>query len=200
MTTLSIRVLLGQGLVAILLGFSFALNEAPVLHEERNVVSRHTTTRQRLDGDTILPMRIGLKSNSKALSNAEAWLMNVSDPDSKHYGRFWSQEKVIESFKPASQTLDAVTNWLAAHGITRFTHSDNRLWYAFDVSARHAEQMLQTKYNQHFNEDGTVEASCKSYYLPEHLRSHIDYITPGVRGTDITDRVKATPSGRTGEC
>lgn len=67
--------------------------------------------------------------------------MDVSDPDSPNYGRHWSQDEVIEAFKPSGETIRNVTSWLHSHGIFEFTHSDNKMWFAFDTSVGKAESM-----------------------------------------------------------
>lgn len=33
------------------------------------------------------------------------------------------------------------------------------------------------------------EVSCEQYFLPDYLHEHIHYITPGVKGSDVTTRV-----------
>ena len=159
-----------------------------IVHEKRDVPFRNPINRQRIDANTILPMRIGLKSNAESLANAENWLMAISDPDSPQYGRYWSQKDVIEAFKPSEETIEAVTQWLLNNSVTEFTHSDNKMWFAFDMFAKQAESMLQTVFFTHERPNGRIEASCDQYFLPEYLQPHIDYITPGLKGSDITAR------------
>lgn len=60
--------------------------------------------------------------------------------------------------------------------------------------------MLQTEYYEHQHEDGGFEALCDLYHLPEHVRSHIDYSTPAVKGSDVTGRIKRSgPHSRSSE-
>ena len=75
------------------------------LHEKREVPLSHFDERQRISRDVLLPMRIGLKQNENSIANAESWLMSVSDPDSKSYGRFWAQTDIVEAFGPATSLL-----------------------------------------------------------------------------------------------
>lgn len=110
-----------------------------ILHEKRN--ESPPSNRQRVASDTLLPMRIGLRENEHARMNAEKWLMEVSSPDSPLFGQHWSQEQVIRTFQPSDETIANVTAWLNSHGIHRFTHSDNKLWFAFDLHASKAEEM-----------------------------------------------------------
>ena len=181
----------------LLVSVSSALAPGYVLHEERQTPFTSTIERRRLDPNVPIPVRIGLKQNEESMANAEAWLMSVSDPDSKDYGRFWTQDEVIELFKPTDDTLKTVTDWLSSNGVEEFTHSDNKLFFAFDAPTSQVERMLQTKVYAHSRSDSpAVLAACDQYYLPDYLRQHIDYITPGVRESDITDRVQSEILGR----
>lgn len=166
----------------------FASSLPHVIHEKREEPLENASDRQRIEADALLPMRIGLRQNSHALSRAEEWLMAISDPSSPAYGRHWSQEDVIKAFEPADETLRAVTEWLAGHGIEHFTHTENRQWLAFDLPAHQAEKFLQTRYFEHRNSKGRFEVSCDEYSLPPALREHVDFVMPGVVSRDITGR------------
>ena len=165
---------------------SFALSH--IIHERRTEPLHNVVDRKRVEPDTFLPMRIGLRHNEKALSESEAWLMDVADPKSPNFGRHWSQKDVIEAFRPSDESLRAVTDWLGEHGITKFAHSDNRQWLAFDLPASKAEELLQTEFYEHQNSKGRFEVSCDEYSLPHSLQAHVDFVKPGVVSRDITGR------------
>lgn len=154
-----------SGVVAILALLLSLSSESLIVHEKRNLPfhPEHALERRRAESDALLPMRIGLKQNRYAMKNAEAWLMSVSQPDSPQYGQHWSQEEVIDAFKPSEDTLQNVTEWLHSYGITDFTHTDNKLWFAFDASVAKMESMLQTEYQEHMRRDGGFEVSCDHY-------------------------------------
>ncbi|KAI0975145.1 protease s8 tripeptidyl peptidase [Xylaria arbuscula] len=159
-----------------------------VLHEKRE--RRHPRLTKRAPEDSILPMRIGLKHNADAVAKAEEWLMDVSHPSSPNFGKHWSQDKVIDTFRPTDASVEAVTGWLVDSGIakTRITHSDNKVWLAFDATVKEAEKLLKTEYYH----DGTydddddndkVMVGSNAYHLPAHIQEHVDYVTPGVKST-----------------
>lgn len=173
-----------------LLSLQEASGQHLVVHERRHEPLRKAIGRRRIEKKTLLPMRIGLRHNSEAANHAEAWLMAVSDPKSPNYGQHWNQQEVIEAFKPSKHVVQSVTEWLSSHGISNPTHSDNRLWIAFDMPAEQAETMLSTEYFEHQVLSGRFEASADHYSLPAHLQPHIDYIKPGVKAADITGRTK----------
>lgn len=91
---------------------------------------------------------------------------------------------MIETFRPSQQTEDEVRNWLIDSGIPsqRITHTENKAWFAFFVTAKEAENLLFTEFHE-FEDSitGGVMPSCDQYYVPKHLRQHIDYISPGIK-------------------
>lgn len=151
---------------------------AYVIHEQREEPVGDDVARSRVHPDTVLPMRIALRPNDHAFSNAEIWLRAVSDPESSTFGRFWSQEDVIEAFKPIDESVDAITSWLSSEGIEDITHSDNKQWLAFDLPALQAETLLKTKYFERVLENGRLEVSCDNYMLPMELQAHADFVKP----------------------
>ncbi|KAI0471592.1 peptidase S8/S53 domain-containing protein [Xylariaceae sp. FL0804] len=175
-----------SGLAAVL-----AIPDTHVVHEQRHSgMERGLKKRSRPDEGLLLPMRIGLKQSN--LDQAVNWLMDVSHPKSEKYGKHWTSEEIIESFKPADSTVDAVRQWLAANGIAeeRIKHTDNKLWFAFDASLEEAESLLHAEYMVHENKKGRLITDTESYAIPKELVQHIDYITPGVKGSDVTNRVR----------
>ena len=158
--------------------FSVGARSGYVVHERRDDPFGDSITRHRVRPDTSLPMRIGLRQNSNANSNAEAWLEAVSDPDSANFGQFWSQGEVVDAFKPDDSTVNAVKAWLSNYGIEHFTHSDNKQWLAFDLPASRAEVLLKTKYYERVLSNGGIEVSCDSYMLPSALQAHVDFVKP----------------------
>jgi tripeptidyl-peptidase-1 len=136
-------------------------------------------------------MRIGLKQNQHTFTGAEAMLIGLSDPTPKNYGKFWTQAEVIDAFKPSEETMRNVTDWPQAEGITDLTHSDNKLWIAFDASAASAESFMRAEFWACTLSDGTIHAVCDMYHLPASVSPHVDYVTPGVKESDITHRHSA---------
>lgn len=110
-------------------------------HERRDLPLQGAIGRRRIEQHALLPMRIGLRQNQHAEENAERWIMSVSDPLSPNFGQHWTQDEVVEAFKPSQDTVRNVTAWLRSHDILDFTHSDNKMWFAFDASVAKAESM-----------------------------------------------------------
>lgn len=155
-----------------------------VVHERRHLP--HPRINKRVEPDTILPMRVGLKQNAAALEAAEEWLMEVSHPASAKYGQHWTSDEIIAAFSPPEETVETVASWLAQSGIARerITHSQNKGWLAFDATAEEAERLLHTEYfHDGIEEDRGSMVGCNEYHLPKHVQEHVDYVTPGLKGT-----------------
>lgn len=160
-----------------------AAPDTHAVHEKRDISSPFSSRwvkRSRVEEHRKLPVRIGLAQSN--LEDAHYHLMRISDPASPHYGRHWTSEEVIDFFKPSNETIDAVTGWLAEHGIEDVTHSDNKGWLAFDAPVSTVEALLHTEYYEHHDSlTGGVIPACDEYYVPKEIQHHIDYISPGVK-------------------
>ncbi|KAH6604060.1 protease s8 tripeptidyl peptidase [Trichoderma cornu-damae] len=148
-----------------------------------------------LQAAALLGLTSGLKQNARALEQAEDWLMEVSHPESSMYGKHWSSDEVVEAFKPLDEAIDTVAAWLIKSGISkeRISLSDNKAWFAFDATTGEVESLLHTEYF-HDGQDRALVAA-HEYHLPAHVSEHVDYITPGVKGTlmDLRRRDKTSP-------
>ncbi|KAK9412956.1 putative Peptidase S53 domain-containing protein [Seiridium unicorne] len=150
------------------------------VHEERHAISPRWMRRDRVPGFRRLPVRIGLTQSN--LDRAEEYLLDISHPKSPNYGKVWTSEEVIAAFRPSESAIEAVTDWLASHGITDVTHSENKGWLAFDAPASKVEALLQTVYYEHEDQiTGGVAPACDKYHVPKKIQEHIDYITPGTK-------------------
>ncbi|RFU29747.1 hypothetical protein B7463_g6607, partial [Scytalidium lignicola] len=163
---------------------------ARVPHEKRT--SHHDAKWRRsarVKRDAIIPIRIGLTQTE--LHNGYKYLMDVSHPASPNFGKHWTPEEVIENFSPADETVEAVRSWLVESGIdyNQVVHSDNRGWLALDIPVYEAERLFETEYYEHENAgiEG-VRIGCDNYHIPEHLSKHIDYVTPGVKFSNLLKR------------
>lgn len=163
-----------------------ACTQATNPHEKRTAPVHQEVARSPLPDHVVLPMRVGLKQNPQSLADAETWLMDVSTPGSAIHGRFWTQEQVTEAFAPSEEILRNVTDWLHAEGVTDYTHSDDKLWTAFDTTAGFAASLLKTNYEAHSLADGSIQAACDEYHLSENVKRHVEHLTPGVKGSEIT--------------
>lgn len=98
-----------------------------VLHERR-APSENWVKREALHPDVKLPMRIGLHGQN--LDQGHGLLMEVSDPESKNFGKYYTAEEVHDLFAPAETSYKAVKSWLEKAGVQadRISQSVNKQW------------------------------------------------------------------------
>jgi len=69
-----------------------------VVHERRPDRNSAWVKVGRLDGNIVLPVKVGLTQQN--LDQGHDWLMEVSDPASAKFGQHWSLDKLKDTFKP----------------------------------------------------------------------------------------------------
>jgi hypothetical protein len=89
-------------ILAIVSGFVAYATAAPahtpyVVHEKRSTQTEKWSRRSdiKLNRDAVFPMSFGLTQRN--LENGYDFLMDVSHPESKNYGKHWTMEKVSEA-------------------------------------------------------------------------------------------------------
>ncbi|TFK66565.1 tripeptidyl peptidase A [Pluteus cervinus] len=129
--------------------------------------------------DHTISLRIGLPQPNFGV--LETHLYEVSDPNHSRYGQHLSKEEVEELVAPHPESLNAVNEWLASHGIQEedISHSPARDWITLTIPIGLAEKMLDTKYHVWMNPTtGDYIVRTTSYSLPIDLHDHVDVIQP----------------------
>ncbi|KAL4746419.1 hypothetical protein BDW72DRAFT_207340 [Aspergillus terricola var. indicus] len=155
-------------------------------HERRDALPDYWIEDVRLDGQTVLPVRIGMTQSN--LDHGHDLLMQISDPSSPKYGKHLSAKEVHDLFAPAEESVEQVRAWLKSEGIsgTRISQSVNKQWLRFDATAQELERLLQTEYYLYSHtKTRRAHIACREYHVPQSLQRHIDYITPGVKFLEI---------------
>ncbi|KAI2616243.1 subtilisin-like protein [Hypoxylon sp. NC1633] len=160
-----------------------SIPETHIQHEKRTTAQARSWTKvERAFPEALLPMRIGLKQGN--LQSGHNLLMDISNPESKNYGKHLSAEEVVKFFAPPETSFDAVKQWLVEAGIPsqNISQSSNKQWVQFDASVSQVEDILMAEYHVWEHEDtGTKNVACDEYHVPKQVREHIDYITPGIK-------------------
>lgn len=156
-------------------------SSAPIVHESRSNVPAGWTAVRRADPGMILPFRIGLAQPN--LDNIEAFLMDVSHPESPNYGKHWSPAKVAATFRPSNEAVDTVRTWLVDSGLSedRVRLSTSGGWLHANVTIEEAERLLGTEYYvyQHSDDEDLEHIAChEKYHLPEQVSKHVEIVTP----------------------
>lgn len=151
-----------------------------VKHEYRRSLPYGWEQTHRAPADLVLPLRIGLSQPN--IDRIESLLMDVSHPDSPNYGNHWSAAKVASMFRPSTESMTAVRDWLMSEGIelSRIRLSNNGGWIEANVSIAEAEQLLKTEYHvyNHASTETKHVACGSGYHLPEHVSKHVELVIP----------------------
>lgn len=82
--------------------------------------------------------------------------------------------------KPSEDTLTAVNEWLASHGLPahRVQYSEAKDWVTVSLPVATVERILDTSYHHYVHEDGTTLMRAPQWSIPQHLHDHISTIQP----------------------
>ena len=163
---------------ALIVSTSAAPSASHIQHEKRSFLPPGWEKHERIPGHEVIPMRFALAQQN--LHKADQYLMDVSSPDSPNYGKHWTAKQIAEAFAPSEESVDAVTAWLKSSGIdpVRIQKSQSLGWLALNATILEAEDLLKTRYYLHKHDTGKAHVGCSDYYVPAHVRPHIDFITP----------------------
>lgn len=151
-----------------------------IQHEKRDRIPQGWAVHQKLSKNALLPMRIALTQQN--LDKAEDFLIEVSHPRSEKYGQHWSAKEIAETFAPSRKSVDIVIAWLGSAGVApeNIFRSRSLGWLDFDATVDQAESLLKTSYHIYKHSTGGSHVACLEYYIPEHVRAHLDFIVPTV--------------------
>ncbi|KAI0598664.1 Pro-kumamolisin, activation domain-containing protein [Biscogniauxia sp. FL1348] len=160
-----------------------SIPETHTRHEKRMVEQERSWTKvERAKSEALLPMRIGLKQTN--LQSGHDLLMDISNPESKNFGKHLSAEEVVDFFAPPLTSVAAIKEWLVNAGIpsSAISQSTNKQWIQFDAPVSQVEELLMADYHVWENRDtGVKNIACEEYHVPKDVKEHIDYITPGIK-------------------
>ncbi|CZR60665.1 related to Tripeptidyl-peptidase sed1 [Phialocephala subalpina] len=191
--------LLQSLVVALASGLVLQTAASPVAHhagveKKREVPASHSlherhlphwqqqwSKRSRIPDTQILPMRIGLKQSNLDVGHDK--LMEISTPGTESYGKHMTSEEIIDFFAPHESTVEVVTEWIVSSGISsdRVGLSANKQWLQFDATSAEVEDLLIAEFFVWEHVSGTKDISTEEYHVPNAIKEHIDYVTPGTR-------------------
>ncbi|OTB09710.1 hypothetical protein K445DRAFT_71783 [Daldinia sp. EC12] len=175
-----------KGVVIAILSASFVLaspatTRRTIVHERRSSNGGDAwNTRKRAPQEDVFEMRIGLKQQN--LGRGYELLMDVSDPNSPRYGKYWEPKDVADMFKPSQETVSATREWVISSGIDheRVRLASSGGWLVFNATVGEAERLIETNYWLYEDDSKRVSIGCDEYHVPPQLSEHIDFIYPGV--------------------
>lgn len=179
-----------------------------IRHRSLREIPRGWSLHRRAEPDARVFLRFALTQSN--LDKLDDYLLEIADPESPNYGRHWSPEKVMKTFRPSQDSVDTVHSWLVNDaGIhpQRIRLTPDRTSVHLDVTIAEAEDILATEYYVYrHSDDGSEHVGChRGYHLPQHVAEHVDLVWPTVNfggarierrgGTGSKDRGIHRPSG-----
>ncbi|KAJ7734037.1 tripeptidyl peptidase A [Mycena maculata] len=158
--------------------FAFARDRDHKVKEQLVAPPRGWTLHGPAPLDHLVKLRIALpQSNFPAL---EDHLYQISDPSHERYGQHLSNEQIEELVAPCPESVDAVNEWLASHGIEGddVGRSPAGDWLTIKIPVSLAEEMLDTKYHVWKHIGGEYLVRTTSYSLPKTVFDHVELIQP----------------------
>ena len=138
-----------QSWLLVLLAFLSLTDSSPLVLHEKRYISGGLNRGERIDGTTsVTKFKIGLKQAN--LENIYDHLLNISHPDSPHYGRLWSAEEVRKTFAPSEESVQAVRGWLETSG---FEVTERNGWLSFTSTIAQVEDVFKAEYHEYHGPD-----------------------------------------------
>lgn len=105
----------------------------------------------------------------------------MSTPDHPRYGQhFQSHDEMKAMLMPSDQTLDAVTSWLKAAGITDIEQDSD--WINIRTTVGQANRLLNTEFNWYVSDERHIRRlRTLEYSIPDEVTEHILMVQPTTR-------------------
>lgn len=148
----------------------------------------------RVDARDLVQLTFMVKQTR--VDELERALLDVSDPRSPRYGQHLSNEKVHALVAPRRESVEAVLQFLRAHGAEGVPATPNADMILATVDFETAEAMLGATYYQFkHNVSGHVVHRTSGYSLPAGVAEHVDLVAPTVTMPAWRRPVAEAPAG-----
>lgn len=129
-----------------------------------------------------LSLKIALKQQHAAA--LEQTVLSISTPGRPDYGKHLSREELRRYVAPTARSVDAVTGWLASHGIDDPQVDNDWLTISTDVAT--ADALLDAEFAWYEYDEGSGSSGGKklrtlSYSVPDEVAEHVDLVQPTTR-------------------
>eukprot|EP01132_Coremiostelium_polycephalum_P003186 gene3186-3990_t len=142
-------------------------------------------------GDEVINFRVALKN--KNLDILEATFLDVSNPQSPNYGKYWTIDQIQDLVAPDFEISNRVVQFLEQNGCFNVENHRDMIKASAkssDVERIFKVQMFNYKHNHKKNQQ--IIRSDKYYTIPSEIRQHIDLVT----GISELPLQKNGPKGR----
>lgn len=172
-------------LIALTLAVAVWNTEAAVLPrdysvlKERVSIPRGWVKRSAIADSTPATFRLGLAR--RGISEIEAKIQDISDPDSKNYAQWLTKPEVDSLAAPSAHARAAVNDWLESHGISEelARRSPAGDYITVRTTYGKARDLLGSQFHtyQH-RKTGEVVVRTEEIHLPRSVSDHIDVVYP----------------------
>lgn len=119
-----------------------------------------------------------LKNPESSVAALKKELLDRSDPQSKNYGQWLSNEAVHDMVAPEEDSIRVVVDWIRSHGASAVMATPNSDVILSTVPLVVAENMLATEFRAfHHAESDAVLTRCLGYSLPVDVAEKVALVS-----------------------
>jgi len=160
------------------------------------------TRQDRANPRDIVELRFALKQQN--LAQLTSTLLDVSNPYSANYGKWWEPEQILDLVSPPQEVSDAVTQFVKHNG-ARYA-KNGRDYVSTRFTVQKAEEFFGIELHnfQHVTKNVRIIRAVSDYVIPAEIKDSVDFVSgllefPTLRkqahqpAVDISDSVGADP-------
>jgi subtilase family serine protease len=148
-----VRLNVTVAILAIIL--AVAMVETKLMNVRRQIPPKFELL-DRASADQVLEFSLALKQYN--MDVLEATLLDISNPESVNYGKWWTTEQILDLIAPSIEEVKPVVAWLKSHGVEQIDVSGRDVIKA-KAPIRIIEKLFQTEmHNFKSTETGKIVA------------------------------------------
>ena len=133
----------------------------------------------RVEPDKILELTFAIKQQNK--DQLENLLLEVSNPDSKHYGEYINVDQITNIISPLEKSIDIVKIWLFNNGVSeeKCVLTMNRDFLVCKIPCQITENLLPGAVFSYFKHEKLHKMYIRSnsqYLVPQYVAEHLDFV------------------------
>jgi len=131
----------------------------------------------RVEPHKTLELSFALKQEN--IEQLEELFWEVSDPDSRIYGKYLTTDQITEMIAPSFETYSLIDKWLKNEGVVDCDLVANKDYMNCRMPCKLAEKVLTGAVFFYFRHDKyhkKVIRSTSRYYIPEYIAENLDFV------------------------
>eukprot|EP01111_Echinosteliopsis_oligospora_P014038 TRINITY_DN519_c0_g1_i1.p1 TRINITY_DN519_c0_g1~~TRINITY_DN519_c0_g1_i1.p1 ORF type:complete len:596 (-),score=161.62 TRINITY_DN519_c0_g1_i1:79-1818(-) len=133
------------------------------------------TRQERAAPHDQIDIRFALKQRN--LNVLTTTLLDVSDPDSVNYGKWWSPEEILDLVAPAQEVSEAVAAFVEANGGKHV--KNGRDYVSARMTVKNCEQFFGIELHSyhHNTKPSKIIRAVNEYAIPTDIKEHVDFVS-----------------------